>query len=74
MKHRIKVYSIHWPEFHGVGARLWYVACTNRTTCAWEPQYPTEWPDGVYRYARPTWDAALALGVAHLREKACIHV
>lgn len=52
MRHKITITGL----VLSVGPR-WYVECT----CGWEVDDPC--PDGFL--GRPTWDAALALGVAH---------
>lgn len=54
MKHKIKI----WRD----GIRLWYLECA----CNWQPDTKAESvKHGGDYYGRDTWDAALALGVAH---------
>lgn len=67
--HRISVYAVQWEENPPTWA--WYTGCNG---CTWEPDTRYTWPDGSRLWARPNWDAAFALGVAHLREAACKHV
>lgn len=61
-KHRIKIYSVRISR-----RRLWYAHCT---TCDWEPDVRTVWPDGAQRYGRPSWALALGVGLGHLRREA----
>lgn len=72
MKHKIKVYAtprvIMAPDSYRSGWG-WYAICD----CGWDIPTRYTWTDGVDRWARPHWDAAFALGVAHLRQE-CKHV
>ena len=58
-RHKVKVRGVRRLRL----GTFWYVSCG----CGWEPITLHEWPDGP-RYARQTWDAAFALGVAHQRQ------
>lgn len=70
MKHKIKIFSDN-PRGHIVG-RLWYVHCANNA-CGDRFVLPVRHPGtGTVYFGRSTWDAALAVGVGHLREK-CTH-
>jgi hypothetical protein len=67
--HKVYVYAADWGRF-SAPRWLWYAACKG---CDWEPATTYLWPDGTDRWGRPNWDAAFALGVAHLRQE-CQHV
>jgi hypothetical protein len=59
VKHKITVYSCEGG--HDETGRWWYAHCK----CGWAHETKHVWPNGRTRWARPTWDAAFALGVAH---------
>lgn len=63
MKHKIVIDAMRG---HGESTWRWYTECR----CGWKPS--TRDPV-THFYGRPTWDAAFALGVAHLRQE-CKHV
>lgn len=62
MKHKIRVGAQQGFSF-GI---LWYVDCS----CGWEPKFAALHPVAGQRYfGRSTWDAALAVGIAHQKQQ-----
>lgn len=62
--HRIRIYSAMMAR----DWRLWYVTCK----CGWQIGDSAR-AERRGLWGRRTWDAALAIGVAHLRQE-CKHV
>ena len=66
VKHKLKIYSI---VGHSGVHRLWYTDCQG---CDWQVTVPYNHDNGKTLWGRPSFDLALAVGLAHLRQE-CKH-